>query len=573
VPPSLSIKIGGEAGQGVQSVSAMLARILQRLGLYVFACQDKESRIRGGHNFIHLAAGPQPLYAPHKNLDLLVCLDRSSIELHSEEVGEKGLVLYDEGIVTDAPDGENFFGLRLGDIAKEMTGSTIMANSVAVGAAVAWAHVEFDVLADQLKSYFAAKGDKVVTQNIAAAKAGYKQADGRLKKSRFKLELPHGKTETILIQGAHAIALGAIAAGCSFISAYPMSPATAILEYFFTHREDLGLVAVQAEDEIAAINMAIGASFAGVRAMTSTSGGGFSLMVEGLGLAGMTETPVVIVNAQRPGPSTGLPTRTEQGDLEFVIHASQGEFPRAVLTPGTAGQAFWAMVRAFNLAERYHIPVIVLVDQYLCDSIWTEKPFALGDVKIDRGPMHEPGAGKPAEYRRYELNTERAVVPRAFPGSPGALVYADSDEHDEFGRITEDAVMRKSQVTRRMIKHSHLKEEAQPPAFERSKKCEELIVCWGTTLGAAQAAVELRRRSGADCCLLHIEQAWPLATNEIIEAMGLAKRSVCVELNATGQMAHLIQAETGLSFDRSILKYDGRPFLPEELAEELEREN
>lgn len=570
---SLSIKIGGEAGQGVQSVSAMLARILQRLGLHVFACQDKESRIRGGHNFVHMAAGPQPLYAPSRNLDLLVCLDSLSIGLHAEEVGEKGLVLFDGGMVKDTPEGEKFFGLRLGDIAKETAGSAIMANSVAVGAAVAWADVQFDALADQLKSYFAAKGDKVVTQNIAAAKAGYGEAAGRLKKNRFRLELPPTKPETILIQGADAIALGAIAAGCSFISAYPMSPATAILEYFFAHREDLGLVAVQAEDEIAAINMAIGASFAGVRAMTSTSGGGFSLMVEGLGLAGMTETPVVIVNAQRPGPSTGLPTRTEQGDLEFVIHASQGEFPRAVLTPGTAGQAFRAMIRAFNIAETYGVPVIVLVDQYLCDSLWTEKPFALGDVKIDRGPMHESGAGKPGDYRRYELNTDRAVVPRAFPGSPEALVYADSDEHDESGRITEDAVMRKSQVARRMIKHSHLKEEAQPPQFERSKECEELVVCWGTTLGAARAAVEMRRRSGVDCCLLHIEQAWPLASNEIIEAMGLARRTVCVELNATGQMAHLIQAETGLGFDRKILKYDGRPFLPEELVEELERES
>jgi 2-oxoglutarate ferredoxin oxidoreductase subunit alpha len=567
----LSIKIGGEAGQGVQSVSSMLARILHRAGLRVFAYQDKESRIRGGHNFVHMAASSRPVYAPSRELDLLICLDGVSAELHSGEVRDTGLVLFDPDVTKDVPEGSKFFALRFDAIAKEKAGSKVMANSVAIGAALAYAGMEFEPLAAQLKTYFADKGAEIVDKNITTAKAGHEAALKKLK-HRAAMQFPDEKPDTILVQGAHAIALGAIAAGCSFLSAYPMSPATGIMEYFFSHREELGLVAVQAEDEISAVNMAIGASFAGARAMTSTSGGGFSLMVEGLGLAGMTETPLVIVEAQRPGPATGLPTRTEQGDLEFMIHASQGEFPRVVLTPGTAGQAFRAVVRAFNLADRYHIPVIVLVDQYLCDSMWTEEPFELDTVEIDRGPLYEPGTEKRSEYRRYRLNTERAVAPRAFPGAPGVLVYADSDEHDESGRITEDAVMRKSQVARRVIKLGHLKEEAQPPVCEGLSECDELVVCWGTTLGAAQDAVELRRRSGVDCCLLHVEQAWPLAAGAVIKAMGLAKRTVCVELNSTGQMAHLIQAETGLKFDRMILKHDGRPFTPQDLADELERE-
>jgi 2-oxoglutarate ferredoxin oxidoreductase subunit alpha len=564
------MKVGGEAGQGVQSVTSMLAKTLQRLGLWVFAYLDKESRIRGGHNFAHLAADSEPVFSPRRELDLLVCLDAPSVKLHSGEVRKDGVILFDPDVTKDAPKEDKYFGLPFGQVAKEKAGAKLMANSVAVGAALAWTGAEFQILADYLVSHFSDKGDEVVQKNIAAGRAGYDLAKERLGK-RFDLHLPEQKPETILLPGAHAIALGAIAARCSFISAYPMSPATEILEYFFAHKEELELVAMQAEDEIAAINMAIGASFAGARAMTSTSGGGFSLMVEGLGLAGQTETPVVIVEGQRPGPSTGLPTRTEQGDLEFVIHASQGEFPRAVLTPGTAEQAFWAMVRAFNLAEKYHIPVIVLVDQYICDSLWTEKAFDLSKVEIDRGPLYEGKGGDARNYQRYALSAD-GVTPRAFPGDSNALVYADSDEHDEWGLITEDASVRKSQVTKRMLKFEALRKEALKPTFYGSERYEELVVCWGSTLGAALPAVKLYSESGAKCSLLHIEQAWPLAREEIVRAMRSAKRTICVEMNVTAQMAHLIQAETGLGFDRKILKYDGRPFLPEDLAEELARE-
>lgn len=567
----MSIKIGGEAGQGVQSVSTMLARILHGAGFYVFACQDKESRIRGGHNFIHMAADSKPVYSAAKELDLLICLDQPSLKLHSEEVRDGGIVLFEPGGVPEKPDGEKYFELPMVQMARDKAGSALMANSVAVGAALAYAGMKFEVLSEQIASYFREKGEEIVDKNVTAARAGHDYASGHLKR-RLELEFPEGKPDTVLVSGADAIALGAIAAGCSFISAYPMSPATAILEFFFAHREDLNLVAVQAEDEIAAVNMAIGASFAGVRAMTSTSGGGFSLMVEGLGLAAQTETPLVVVEAQRPGPSTGLPTRTEQGDLEFVVYASQGEFPRAVLTPGTAEQAFGAMVRAFNLAEKYHVPVIVLVDQYMCDSLWSAKRFDLGAVEIDRGPLHKGDAGTARAYKRYELGHEHGVTPRAFPGGPGALVYADSDEHDEAGRITEDAVVRKSQVTKRMLKYKPLRGEALAPVLYGPQEYETLVVCWGTTLGAALPAVEQLRAAGASCSLLHIEQAWPLAADEIIRAMGLARKTVSVELNATGQMAHLIQAEMGLGFDRKVLKSDGRPFLPEELVAELGRE-
>jgi len=567
--PHLSIKIGGEAGQGIQSVSRLLADMLQDVGLHVFAYQNKESRIRGGHNFVHMAAAVEPAFSARRDLDILICLDAASVSLHSDEVRENGLVLFDPDLVPEGPEGSKYFKLKFAAIAKEKAGSKVMANTVAIGAALAYAGMDFEILSAQLGRFFGSKGEDVVKGNIAAARAGYELAAEYLS-HRAKFSFPEKKQETVMLSGAHAIAFGAIASGCSFLSAYPMSPATGIMEYFFAHREDLGLVAVQAEDEIAAINMAIGASYAGVRAMTSTSGGGFSLMVEGLGLAAITETPLVIVEAQRPGPATGLPTRTEQADLLFAIHASQGEFPRAVLTPGTAGQAFAAMSRAFNLAEKYQVPVIVLVDQYITDSIWTQEPFNLDDVTIDRGSLYA-GSGDAAEYKRYALAAD-GISPRAFPGNPNALVYADSDEHDESGRITESAEVRISQVGKRERKFEGLVSEAAQPVLYGPEDYEELVVCWGSVLGAALPALDIYRAGGAKAALLHIEQAWPLTGSAVADAMKKAGRTSCVELNSIGQMARLIRAQTGLEFDRVILKYDGRPFLPEELAEELGKE-
>ena len=293
-------------------------------------------------------------------------------------------------------------------------------------------------------------------------------------------------------------------------------------------------------------------------------------MVEGLGLAGITETPVVIVNAQRPGPATGLPTRTEQADLLFVINASQGEFPRAVLTPGTAEQAFHAMTRAFNLAEKYQTPVIVLVDQYITDSIWTANSFDLEADEIERGLLHDI-IGDRKDYKRYALS-ENGISARAFPGNPNALVYADSDEHDESGRITESARVRNEQADKRMRKFQDLASEAPAPILYGPGDYKDLVVCWGSTVCAALPAMEILNLKEESVAVLHIEQAWPLASVRISEAMRKAGTTTCVELNATGQMAALIRAGTGLEFDRKILKYDGRPFLPEELAEKLGKE-
>ncbi len=355
----------------------------------------------------------------------------------------------------------------------------------------------------------------------------------------------------MLLTGNEALVLGAIAAGCKFMAAYPMTPASSIMEYFAAKSEDLGLVMVHAEDEISAMNMVVGAGYAGVRAMTATSGSGFCLMVEGLGMAGITETPIVVVNAQRPGPAVGLPTRTEQGDLEFVLHAHHGEFPRAVLAPATIEDAFLSTVRAFNLADRYQLPVIILTDQHLASSYGTVDKFDTAQVTVDRGDLFTADNGnKAGEYKRHRV-TRSGISPRAFPGHSRALVITDSDEHNEEGHLIEDGPTRTAQVQKRLRKLFSLKQEISPPVLHGPKHAETTIIGWGSTRGAISEAVDILHGEGTEINSLHFNDLWPFYV---------------VENNATGQLAHLITRETGKKVSGHILKYDGRPFTPADIA-------
>jgi 2-oxoglutarate ferredoxin oxidoreductase subunit alpha len=364
----------------------------------------------------------------------------------------------------------------------------------------------------------------------------------------------------MMLTGSQAMALGAICAGVKFYAGYPMSPSTPIMEFIASMAKDYGIVLEPAEDEIAAINMAIGASFAGARAMTATSGGGFCLMVEGLGLAGMTETPVVVVVAQRPGPSTGLPTRTEQADLRFVIHAAHGEFPRAVFAPGNVEQAFSLMGKAFNMADRYQTPVIVLGDQHLNDSYFTVDKIDLGRVDIDRGEIvaeGETGSGK--DYRRYTWQ-ESGVSPRILPGHPNAVLYADSDEHTEAGHITESADVRNKMVLKRMRKLEGMKKEMCPPDLHPGGKSDIVLVGWGSTYGAMKEAAEVLNAEGVSAQWLHFSEVFPFPSGEFLKNLGGHAKVFAVEQNYTGQFADLFSFETGVRVFHKILRYDGRPF-------------
>lgn len=558
----INIMVGGEAGQGVQSVGHLLARAFARWGYHVFADQDYESRVRGGHNFFRVRASRAPVGAILETLDILIAFNRESIDLHRAEVGKDGVIIYDGEKIKDVT-GDKLISLPLEKLAVEAAGDRMMANTVALGTALALPGYDLPLLTGLLRDYF---GGETGGKNVKAAQAGYEQAR-KLASSTFTKKLSATEAPTrMLVSGNEAMALGAIAAGCKFMAAYPMTPTTPIMEYLASKAKDYGIVVVPAEDEIAAINMVVGAGYAGVRAMTATSGGGFCLMVEGLGLAGMTETPVVIIEGQRAGPAIGLPTRTEQGDLEFILHAAHGEFPRAVLAPSSVDECFWSVVKAFNLAEKYQTPVLVITDQHLASSYATVDRFDVSKVKIDRGLLFR-GDG---DYKRHAY-TESGVSPRAFPGKQKALVVTDSDEHDEAGHLTEDAGTRLLMMQKRLRKLYGLKKDMVVP-HNHAKKGETLLIGWGSTQGAIEEAAENLRKDSHKVNRLHLNELWPFPAEAVALAMAEAKHTYVVENNATGQLARLIRRETGKQVDASILKYDGRPFTPALIIDQVLKE-
>jgi 2-oxoglutarate ferredoxin oxidoreductase subunit alpha len=368
------------------------------------------------------------------------------------------------------------------------------------------------------------------------------------------------------MNGNEAVALGALAAGVRFCSFYPMTPATGIPLNLAAEARAMGLVVEQAEDEIAAINMAIGASFAGAPSMVATSGGGFALMTEGVSLAGMTETPVVIVVGQRPGPATGLPTRTEQGDLEFVLHAGHGEFPRAIFAPGTPEQGFRLSRKAFDLAARYQGPIFLLTDQFFADSYRAVAPFDVEALPFVAAGIEGDASNVP--YRRYAI-TASGVSPRLLPGMTRHLVVVDSDEHTEDGHITEDLTVRKAMVEKRLKKGQGLKAEVVPPELVGDGEPDLLLVCWGSTQGAVEEAAARVRAGGARVATLHFSQVWPLVPEQFLSYLEQARGVVGVESNAFGQFARLIRRETGFAIQRQVLRYDGLPMTPEYILREL----
>lgn len=565
----LNFMIGGEAGQGVQSVGFLLSKVFARGGYHIFADQDYESRVRGGHNFFRVRVSDRKVHAVAEDVHILIALNLASIELHQSKMVTQGIIIFDgEKIKGVSDDNGSFLNIPLEKLAEEKAGDKIMINTVALGAAVSLVNYDLNMINEVLQDRFG-KGE-VGNKNIAAAKAGYDYVRSK-NKSNFRKLKPLSDTKRMLLTGNEAISLGAIAAGCKFMAAYPMTPASSIMEYMAAKSKDLDLVMIHAEDEIAAINMAIGASYAGIRAMTATSGSGLCLMAEGIGLAGITETPIVIIDAQRPGPAVGLPTRTEQGDLQFVLHAHHGDFPRAVLAPATIEDAFWVTVKSFNWAEKYQLPVIILTDQHLASSHATVDPLDLSEVTIDRGILFSEKQEDPLDYMRHRV-TQSGISPRAFPGLGKALVVTDCDEHDEEGHLTEDAGDRTAQVQKRLRKLISLEKEIGTPQKYGPRKAETTIISWGSTYGAIREAVDMVRKKNTGVNMLHINELWPFPAKAVGDAVSKARNSYVIENNATGQLARLIKTETGYDIGGRILKYDGRPFSPGYIARAVQKE-
>lgn len=565
-----SIKIGGEAGQGIQTIGDTLARVFSRAGYYVFTNQDYESRIRGGHNYFQIRFSEKPVMASRDKIDILVALDKESIEQHEKELSEYGQIIYDSAILKDRHEKSYFLDIPFVSLAVKHGGSRIMANTVATGAVLGMLGMELDILLDIIKDIFKKKGEDIIKANINAAMAGHDYAVKECIKCSFSAA-PLSKPK-MLVAGNDAIGLGAIASGCKFYAAYPMTPSTGIMLYIAGKAKEYGIIVEQAEDEISAINMALGASFAGVRAMTGSSGGGFALMVEGLSLAAMTETPIVIALAQRPGPATGFPTRTEQADLNFVLYSAHGEFPRVVFAPGTPEQAFYLTNKAFDIAEKYQIPVFILTDQYLADSQWTFDNFDLGKIKYADHRIRGDFFKSLKEYKRHAF-TDDGVSPLGVPGDASHLVITDSDEHDEEGHIVEDAETRIKMVNKRLFKKLPLiRKEIEPPLIYGHPDAEIVIVGWGSTYGVMKEAVD-ELSANWDIAMLHFSEVYPLpSTNKFnyLKSLKGAKMTICVENNATGQFARLIKTETGYTFNRLINRFDGRPFTLESLIGEID---
>jgi 2-oxoglutarate ferredoxin oxidoreductase subunit alpha len=558
----ISIKIGGEAGQGIQTVGQLLALVCRQAGMYVMAVNDFESRIRGGHSFFQVRISDRPVQAPDHRIHLLVAMDDKTVQTHAAEMVPGGIILMEKGAGLN----KDVMPVPFIELAKQ-AGARITSNTVAAGACLALLGTPFDLMKRVLSEQFSQKSRDILEKNIKAAELGF----GAVKGTSFKWAFSWKETRPrgILMEGSKAVALGAMAGDCRVGAFYPMSPATSIMAHLASFAGHCPVVVEQAEDEIAAVNMVIGASFAGARAMTATSGGGFSLMVEGLGLAAITETPIVIVNAQRPGPATGLPTRTAQADLHFVIRASQDEFPRFVFAPGTPEEAYDMTARAFNLSEKYQVPAIVLVDQYFNDSLFTiEKPLA-APRKIERSIVGDKDMKDPGAYQRFAI-TPSGVSPRALPCKGKALVVVSSDEHREDGHISETISDRVQMVDKRQAKWPAMLSEMRPPQGYHGDS-DILLIGWGSTKGAIQEAVDGLREKGLDAGSLHFTDLWPFPNNAVKTALQKKKKIFMVEQNTTAQLGQLIRQQTGLDYSGAILKYDGRPFYPIEIVEGIQQ--
>ena len=553
-----NILIGGSAGQGIETVSAVFERIVKRQGFEVFTIKDYMSRVRGGHNFIQVRFGNEKVYSHRDEIDGIIAMNAEAIENHIERLDAGGFIICDEDI--DYED-DRILKLPLKQVAKA-SGNLKAIGSVAIGSVLELFGISQTGVEKVFEEFF---NEEIASQNFNAVQRGRKLVEKRY-------DAVAGKEDgNILINGNEAVALGTLASGCKFYSAYPMTPSTSIMDYLASKMNDAEIVVEQAEDEIAAINMAVGASYAGARAMTGTSGGGFSLMVEALGLSAMLEVPLVIAEVQRPGPTTGFPTRTEQSDLKFVISASQGEFPRMVIALRNAEDAFYQTVRAFNIADKYQVPVILLSDQYLADSTTTLKPFDFDSINNDTF-ISSYDYSDNIPYKRYQI-TPSGISPRLIPGqNPGVTVLVDSDEHDESGHITESADVRNQMVAKRMRKLELLKEELQEPLFIGEEDSDVLILAWGSTWGPVNEAInKLNEDKVKKYGALVFGDIWPLPTKLLVEKAKKSKTIINVEQNATGQLKSIVSEVTGIFCDYSILKFDGRPMSSHYIYREVRR--
>lgn len=554
---NFNIVIAGEAGQGLKTVESMLTKTFSRHGYYLFSTKDYMSRVRGGHNFMQIRISDQKVEGPDQGIDLLLALNKDSVDIHRSEINKEGTILSE--IKSDK---KEMVYIDAKGMAKEINPRAV--NTVFVGAAFKILGLPTTQAEEAVKEHFAKK-ESVINDNLTLLKKAYQEVD-----KLYNLKDLGENEDKMVIDGNSAVGLGALMAGLSYYTAYPMSPSTGILHYVAGKQEELGIVVEQSEDEIASINMALGGSYAGMRSMTGTSGGGLALMAEGIGLAGIAEIPIVIADVQRPGPATGLPTRTGQGDLLFAVNIAQDEFPLMVLAPTDQEDAVYQTFRAFNLADKYQIPVIILSDQFIGDGSKTIDKIDTSEMEIKRY-LVDPSKIE-GDYKRYKY-TESGISPRAYPGQlKDNIVLLDSDEHDEYAHIVEDGETRNRMVAKRNRKIEKLKkEDLLEPEYIGPEAADYILVGWGSTAGPLREAHEILSAE-FDIGHLTFNDIWPLPKEKLKEKACSGAKLVFVENNAGAQFDRLVRSETGIRADYNILKDDGRPFSGREIYRRFKEE-
>ena len=563
-----SLAIGGGAGQGIATPGDILARIFVRRGLHLYTYNAYQSIIRGGHIFLTVRLCDEPIYTHGDSLDLLLCLNQDTMDRHLGLMGKGSRVIFNSDSIDpgSAGDGVELCGIPVNQLTQSR--NRLIQNTVAVGVMMALIGLDFQLLEDSLTLRFGRQGQSVVDENVTVARAGFDYANANF--TPYATPVPDGSSPLAIWSGNDAIAMGGAAAGVKFYSAYPMSPASGVLHWMAQNARELGIMVRQLEDEISVANMAIGAAHAGCRAMCATSGGGFALMTEAIGMAGMMEIPVVFINVQRAGPSTGVPTKTEQGDLWQVLGASQGDFERFIVAPLDALDAYNTLPDLFNLVDKCQCPGILVSDLLISEGRFSVNPDDINlQPTIDRGDLiSEPALDN--GYMRYE-NTENGVSPRALPGLEGYVHIVASDEHDEDSMLLSDEFTnphkRRKMVEKRARKFQNIAREVLPPQLEGPVDAEVTLVGWGSTFGVIREAVEMLKAHGVTANHLPIKWIVPFHGEAIIEILSRSQRVIVVENNYSGQFYRYMRSETGLSVHGHIRKYDGEPFMPHHIVE------
>lgn len=567
-------KIGGEAGFGIMTTGLLFSKIAIRHGYHIFDYNEYPSLIRGGHNTYETIISDEKIHAPKQLVDLLVCLNKETYTTHRHRLTPQSLVVYDdEDFLIEE---NNFIKITIPfkKIIKEEQGILIMLNNIALGASLALMGWEFDALSEVIEKNFAKKGPQIVEQNKRVAQKGYEYVKNNYASSFITLFPQRIDEKKIVLTGNDAFSLSAIVADCRFYSAYPMTPTSTVLTTLASYAEKVGMIVRHAEDEISVINTALGASWAGIRSAVGTSGGGFSLMVESLSFAGVAEIPLVVYLGQRPGPATGMPTWTEQGDLLFAVHAGHGEFPKIVLAPGDVEEMYQMTFTAFDLADTYQTPVILIADRFLCESHISTASEFISSLHASYVPQKGKifsqmnAHASNAKYLRYQLN-EDGISPLLIPGQEGYFYQSNSYEHEEDGHTTEHADSRKQQVDKRNNKLiTYLKNHFKPPTvIGHLDTAQTIFVSWGGNKGIIREAMKLLKEAGIETSYIHFTHLYPMDEQKIKPFFQENKRYILIENNSQAQLGKLIRQETGIELKEKVLKYDGRPFYPEEIAD------